>query len=196
MNDTALLPFKYRRAGPPHRQAESDRRHRTDPIDDHWTLLTIGALYDEPGPNWYTRRHPERAKRHAIRTLDPPRLRRHHQPQRSRLIGQPHRNIDSSSRATQDGDPVAAGVPGSPRHQGHDRRGGRRDAVHGQPVGLQDAESRFVVDSRAAKTPLDLADPFKTKGHVFADGVANHLPALGRYPAWNDQILSLAAQDS
>lgn len=35
-----------------------------------WTLLSTGAFYDEPGPNWYTRQHPERAKRRAIRTVD------------------------------------------------------------------------------------------------------------------------------
>lgn len=35
-----------------------------------WTLLSTGAFYDEPGPNWYTRQHPERATRRAIRTLD------------------------------------------------------------------------------------------------------------------------------
>lgn len=34
-----------------------------------WTMLTSGALYDEPGPDWYTRQHPERAKRHALRQL-------------------------------------------------------------------------------------------------------------------------------
>lgn len=35
-----------------------------------WHMATTGALYDEPGPDWYTRQHPERAKRQAIRTLD------------------------------------------------------------------------------------------------------------------------------
>lgn len=34
-----------------------------------WTMLTTGALYDEPGPNWYTHQHPERAKRRALRQL-------------------------------------------------------------------------------------------------------------------------------
>lgn len=34
-----------------------------------WTLLTTGAFYDEPGPDWYTRRHPEQAKQRAIQKL-------------------------------------------------------------------------------------------------------------------------------
>jgi len=34
-----------------------------------WTMLTTGALYDEPGPDWYSRQHPDRAKRRALRQL-------------------------------------------------------------------------------------------------------------------------------
>lgn len=34
-----------------------------------WTMLTTGTLYEEPGPNWYTRQHPERAKNRALRQL-------------------------------------------------------------------------------------------------------------------------------
>lgn len=34
-----------------------------------WTMLTTGALYDDPGPDWYTRRDPERAKRRALSQL-------------------------------------------------------------------------------------------------------------------------------
>jgi transposase len=34
-----------------------------------WTLLTTGALYDDPGLDYYTRRSPERAKNHAIHQL-------------------------------------------------------------------------------------------------------------------------------
>jgi transposase len=34
-----------------------------------WTMLTTGTLYDEPGPDYYTRRRPERAKNHAIHQL-------------------------------------------------------------------------------------------------------------------------------
>lgn len=34
-----------------------------------WTMLTTGALYDEPGPDWYTRQDPERAKRRAVGQL-------------------------------------------------------------------------------------------------------------------------------
>ncbi len=32
-------------------------------------MLTTGTLYDDPGPNWYTRHDPERAKRRALRQL-------------------------------------------------------------------------------------------------------------------------------
>ena len=32
-------------------------------------MLTTGTLYDEPGPDYYTRRSPERAKNHAIHRL-------------------------------------------------------------------------------------------------------------------------------
>jgi transposase len=35
-----------------------------------WTMLTNGTLYDEPGPDYYTRRNPERAKHRAIRQLE------------------------------------------------------------------------------------------------------------------------------
>ena len=34
-----------------------------------WTMLTTGTLYDDPGPDYYTRRSPERAKNHAIHQL-------------------------------------------------------------------------------------------------------------------------------
>lgn len=34
-----------------------------------WTMLTNGTLYDEPGPDYYARRNPERTKHHAIRQL-------------------------------------------------------------------------------------------------------------------------------
>ena len=34
-----------------------------------WTMLTTGALYDDPGPDWHTRHDPERAKRRAINQL-------------------------------------------------------------------------------------------------------------------------------
>jgi hypothetical protein len=32
-------------------------------------MLTTGALYDEPGPDRYSRQHPERAKLRALRQL-------------------------------------------------------------------------------------------------------------------------------
>ncbi len=35
-----------------------------------WTMLTTGAYYNEPGPDYYARRNPERAKNHAIRQLE------------------------------------------------------------------------------------------------------------------------------
>lgn len=35
-----------------------------------WTMLTTGSYYTEPGPDYYTRRNPERAKNHAIRQLE------------------------------------------------------------------------------------------------------------------------------
>ncbi|MGB8381450.1 MAG: IS110 family transposase [Dermatophilaceae bacterium] len=35
-----------------------------------WTMLTNGTLYDEPGPDYYARRNPERTKHHAIRQLE------------------------------------------------------------------------------------------------------------------------------
>lgn len=34
-----------------------------------WTMLTTGTVYDEPGPDWYTRQHPQRAKNRALRQL-------------------------------------------------------------------------------------------------------------------------------
>ncbi|MGH3500188.1 MAG: IS110 family transposase [Nocardioidaceae bacterium] len=34
-----------------------------------WNMAQTGALYDDPGPDYYTRRKPERAKRHAIHQL-------------------------------------------------------------------------------------------------------------------------------
>lgn len=34
-----------------------------------WNMLTTGALYDDPGPNHHLRRHPERAKNHALHQL-------------------------------------------------------------------------------------------------------------------------------
>lgn len=35
-----------------------------------WTMMHTGELYAEPGPNYYTRRDPERAKRHALHQLE------------------------------------------------------------------------------------------------------------------------------
>jgi transposase len=32
-------------------------------------MATTGALYDDPGPDLYARRHPEKAKRRAIEQL-------------------------------------------------------------------------------------------------------------------------------
>ena len=34
-----------------------------------WTVLTTGAFYDEPGPDFYTRRRPDQTKNHALRQL-------------------------------------------------------------------------------------------------------------------------------
>jgi transposase len=34
-----------------------------------WTLLTTGTFYDDPGPDYYTRRNPQHAKNHAIHQL-------------------------------------------------------------------------------------------------------------------------------
>ena len=34
-----------------------------------WTMLTNGTFYDEPGPDHYTRRNPQRAKNHALHQL-------------------------------------------------------------------------------------------------------------------------------
>jgi hypothetical protein len=34
-----------------------------------WNLLTTGAFYQDPGPDYYTRRDPQRAKNHAIHQL-------------------------------------------------------------------------------------------------------------------------------
>lgn len=34
-----------------------------------WTMLSNGTLYDDPGPDYYARRNPERAKQQAIRQL-------------------------------------------------------------------------------------------------------------------------------
>ncbi|TAM70371.1 IS110 family transposase [Mycobacterium sp.] len=35
-----------------------------------WTMLTSGALYNDPGPGYYARRNPERSKNQAIRQLE------------------------------------------------------------------------------------------------------------------------------
>lgn len=70
MRNTDFLPVKYHRWPAP----SASRRRSWPPsgplITIIWTLLSTGAFYDEPGPNWYTRQHPERATRRAIRTLD------------------------------------------------------------------------------------------------------------------------------
>lgn len=34
-----------------------------------WTMLTTGALYDEPRPDWYTRKDPRRATQNALKQL-------------------------------------------------------------------------------------------------------------------------------
>lgn len=34
-----------------------------------WTMLTNGTFYDEPGPDHYTRRNPQRARNHALHEL-------------------------------------------------------------------------------------------------------------------------------
>jgi transposase len=34
-----------------------------------WTMAHTGALYDDPGADYYTRRDPERARRHAVNQL-------------------------------------------------------------------------------------------------------------------------------
>lgn len=35
-----------------------------------WTMLTTGTLYDEPSPDYYARRNPQRSKNHAIQQLE------------------------------------------------------------------------------------------------------------------------------
>jgi len=35
-----------------------------------WTMLTNSTLYDDPGPDYYARRNPERTKHHAIHQLE------------------------------------------------------------------------------------------------------------------------------
>jgi hypothetical protein len=35
-----------------------------------WSMAHTGALYDDPGPDYYTRRDPDRFKRHALRQLE------------------------------------------------------------------------------------------------------------------------------
>lgn len=65
-----FLNTKYRRL------ARSRGKARAVVATEHtlltlvWTMLTTGELYDEPGPDWYARRDPERAKRHALRQLE------------------------------------------------------------------------------------------------------------------------------
>ncbi len=34
-----------------------------------WNMTTTGTLYDDPGPDFYTRLHPDRAKRRALDQL-------------------------------------------------------------------------------------------------------------------------------
>lgn len=70
MKDTAFLPVKYRRLARSIGTQKAIVATERTLLTIIWTVLSTGALYDEPGPDWYTRQHPERAKARAIRTLD------------------------------------------------------------------------------------------------------------------------------
>ena len=35
-----------------------------------WTMLTTGAFYEERGPDWHARQHPQRLKNQALRQLN------------------------------------------------------------------------------------------------------------------------------
>jgi hypothetical protein len=35
-----------------------------------WNMANTGAVYDDPGPDYFTRRNPERARRNATNQLD------------------------------------------------------------------------------------------------------------------------------
>ena len=70
MKDTAFLPIKYRRLARSIGKQKAIVATERTLLTIIWTLLSTGAFYDEPGPDWYTRQHPERAKARAIRTLD------------------------------------------------------------------------------------------------------------------------------
>ena len=39
-------------------------------LTDAWQMLTNGAFYRDPGPDYYTRHHPGRTKTKAIKQLE------------------------------------------------------------------------------------------------------------------------------
>lgn len=66
---STFLHVKYQRLAKSRGRAKAIVAIQHNLLTLVWTMLTTGALYDEPGPDYYTRRSPERAKNHAIHQL-------------------------------------------------------------------------------------------------------------------------------
>jgi transposase len=64
-----FLNAKYRRLAARRGQAKAIVAIEHTLLTLVWSMLTTGALYDEPGPDYYTRHHPERAKNRALQQL-------------------------------------------------------------------------------------------------------------------------------
>ena len=64
-----FLNAKYRRLATRRGQAKAIVAIEHTLLTLVWSMLTTGALYDEPGPDYYTRHHPERVKNRALQQL-------------------------------------------------------------------------------------------------------------------------------
>jgi len=65
-----FLHAKYRRLVKSRGEQKAIVAIEHAPLVIAWTILTTGTLYDDPGPDYYTRRDPERARKNAIRQLE------------------------------------------------------------------------------------------------------------------------------
>jgi transposase len=64
-----FLNVKYRRLAGRRGNAKAVVAIERNLLTLTWTVLATGAFYDEPGPNFYTRRRPDQTKNHALRQL-------------------------------------------------------------------------------------------------------------------------------
>lgn len=65
-----VLEHQISEAGQDTREGEGHRRHGHSLLTLVWTMLTSGTFYEEPGPEYYARRNPQRSKNHAIQQLE------------------------------------------------------------------------------------------------------------------------------